>query len=79
MKLKRTIFNVLDHIPTITAGSGSAVSSDSPIATAAFYNNDVGICPKCKSPMGTATIANDDTVFFCTKDRVALPTPNAAV
>ncbi len=41
-----------------------------------MVNQEVGICPKCQQQMGTATIFNGDTVFYCEKCRVSEPLPN---
>ncbi len=67
----RKIFNPLDEI---------AVASDSEEprqeSLSTIINEAVGICPKCKKTMGTAIIANNDTVFYCDADRVSAPMPN---
>lgn len=65
---KREIFN------PFTALASSPEDRDASLS--ALINSDIGVCPKCKNPMGRATIANNDTVFYCPKDRVALPLPN---
>ncbi len=66
---KRAIFNPLTALSS-TTGEEHEVSLSS------LHNSDIGCCPKCKSTMGTAVIANQDTVFYCPKCRVALPRPN---
>lgn len=65
-KPKQQVFNAL-------AASADAKGYTS---LSTITNSDVGICPKCKKPMGQAIIANSDTVFYCEADRVATPLPN---
>ncbi len=92
--MARNIFNPLDHLEisprssSLSSGSGTAifspladveVAAGPQISTSAFYNQQVGICPKCGTGMTTSKIQNGDTVFFCTKDRVALPRPDQLV
>jgi hypothetical protein len=67
---KSTIFNALATSAT-EPGDEQRMTSLSTIT-----NSDVGVCPKCKKPMGQAIIANSDTVFYCEADRVATPLPN---
>lgn len=66
------IFNALND-GVVTAGD----SDDPYTSLSTITNNDVGICPKCKKPMGQAIIANNDVVFYCEADRVSTPMPNA--
>lgn len=66
---KREVFNPL-------AALANASGSELDTSLSAMSNSDVGVCPKCKSPMGSALIANKDSVYYCLKDRVALPMPN---
>lgn len=65
---KRDVFN-----PLVAIASGDHAGRETSLSS--LMNSDIGVCPKCKKPMGKATIANDDTVFYCPADRVALPTP----
>jgi hypothetical protein len=67
-------FNILDHIPDVPAVS---TSGEGHVSESALYNEQVGICPKCGMQMTTSVIANNDSVFYCPKDRVALPLPNS--
>jgi len=69
---KREVFNPL----TALASSPDDRDRDRDTSLSALINSDIGVCPKCKTQMGHATIANGDTVFYCLKDRVALPLPN---
>jgi predicted nucleic acid-binding Zn ribbon protein len=41
-------------------------------------NVQYGICPKCNKSMSSATIVNDESVYYCESCRVAIPKPNAA-
>lgn len=67
MSEKRAIFNPLEAIAS--GGTHQA-------ATASLYNEEVGICPKCNTPMTRAVIANNETVFYCEADRVSTPLPD---
>ena len=67
MSEKREIFNPLTAI-----ASGGVRQA----ATASLYNEDVGVCPKCNTPMIRAVIANNETVFYCEADRVSTPLPD---
>lgn len=71
--MKRTIFNPL--APTGVSQS----SAENHAATAAVENVQVGVCPKCKENMTRATIANNDTVFYCEACRVSTPLPDEAL
>lgn len=73
---KVRIFNPLDHLKP-AALPQEVTASDNQESTSAFYNEVVGTCPKCQQPMITSTIANGDTMFFCTRDRVVLPRPDS--
>ncbi len=73
------IFNPLDFIKDPEPVIESTSSDEQMESTSSLVNDQVGICPKCGSPMSTSIIANNDTVFFCPKDRVALPMPNVTV
>jgi hypothetical protein len=92
MTIRRKIFNPLNHIQVNAPSVKSVTSSDleikpfgkeeidtAMISQSAFFNDIIGVCPKCQNPMATSIIANNDTVFFCTKDRVVLPRPDSAV
>ncbi len=65
----KRIFNPLD---SVVASS----ESDEFTSLSRIINSDVGVCPKCGKAMGTAIIANNDTVFYCEADRVSTPMPN---
>lgn len=81
----RKIFNPLNHIEVEPGQVSESTDTNSPLdvgqqleSTSAIYNETVGVCPKCGNEMTTSKIANDDVVFFCQKDRVALPRPDLA-
>ena len=63
------VTNILDAV----------VASDPMKSTSALYHVDASTCPKCKMPMGTATIAGGETVHFCERGcRVSQPMQNLA-
>lgn len=64
---KREVFNPFTSL-------SSTDSRDTSLSS--LINSDIGICPKCRQPMGRAVIADSAQVFYCAKDRVALPLPN---
>ena len=66
--MKRPIFNPLD---------ATSLSSSDQESTSSLINEDVGVCPKCKTPMSSAEIANGDTVFHCAGCRVSTPRPDS--
>lgn len=88
MTMRKKIFNPLNHIKKdftikeVTAADltvvpfGKKEVDEAMVSQSAFFNEVVGVCPKCQGKMTTSTIANNDTVFFCTKDRVVLPCPD---
>lgn len=39
----------------------------------AMDNSKEGVCPKCKSQMGTGIAASDEIVWYCTTCRVSAP------
>lgn len=53
-----------------------SVTSKTQVSTSALYNAEVGVCPKCKQNMGTATIEEGVEVFYCDTCRVSSPLPN---
>lgn len=69
----KRIFNPLDHVSLASGDDNTDVRMTS---LSRMENEQVGVCPKCNKPMGTAIIENDDTVFYCETDRVATPMPN---
>ncbi len=71
---KPAIFNPLNHLAA-TASADTPANRFASLST--IINTDVGICPKCKLPMGQAVLANNDTVFYCDADRVSSPLPNS--
>ena len=77
MNTPRKIFNPLFHATTPSVGENNAATASSSdkgmVATAAIFNEKVGECPKCKTSMQSAQIANNDTVFFCSACRVSTP------
>lgn len=42
------------------------------VSTSSLINDIQGVCPKCKTPFGSA-IANEDNVYYCEKCRVCQP------
>jgi hypothetical protein len=70
MNQPRKIFNPLEAL------SSTADVEARHTATASLYNEEVGVCPKCKTTMTRAVIANNDTVFYCQADRVSVPLPD---
>lgn len=68
------IFNPLESLSESGAFDADANDLQS---TSAIYNEDVGICPKCKRQMEDAVLPiNEDTVFFCPHCRVTTPKPD---
>lgn len=63
--------------PTVFNPLSSLSSSPGFKAEAAVQNMLVGICPKCKKPMGAGKVANGDTVHWCPTCCVASPTMDA--
>lgn len=48
------------------------------IAVASVDNSNEGVCPKCRSSMGTAIIPQGQ-VYYCSTCRVSTPIPEAGV
>lgn len=73
---KSEIFNPL-ALPSmaVTASDGQ---QDVQVSLS-LTNTKIGVCPKCTKPMTQAIASNDDTVFYCLADRVAMPMPNNAL
>lgn len=74
-----TIFNplnaLLDQQSSESAAGEEKQSRE--VSQSAVYNERAGICPKCQQQMGTAKIANQDSVYFCEKCRVSNPIPDS--
>lgn len=72
---KREFFNPLDNLNTGSVPQQSTASAKPGelMATAAIYNETVGVCPKCKGRMTSGLLPNSDSVYFCTVCRVSTP------
>jgi hypothetical protein len=71
-KTKGNIFNPLALVPTSVSTSDLGPL----LSESAFVNDKVGVCPKCNTAMGSAMIANGDSVYYCDKCRVSHPMPD---
>lgn len=70
-KIFNPLFSQRETVPVATAAAAS--DSKGIMSTSAIFNEQVGVCPKCKNSMMTGAIANSDTVYFCPTCRVSEP------
>jgi formamidopyrimidine-DNA glycosylase len=64
------IFNPLTHL--------MSQSSDSEESTSSLINDQMGVCPKCKQPFGSATV-DGEAIYYCVPCRVSQPLPTTSV
>lgn len=69
-KIFDPLFSAIADGPKVATASGD---SKGMMSTSAIFNEQVGVCPKCKNNMMTGVIANNDTVYFCMACRVSEP------